>query len=284
VDQTPQKTECSYIPTVINKSIAKEYLLRNRVLQRAFKRLELLDAKVSRAVLRGRDDGNIILLPDTLATLSSGEQFENQKHYRRNLGRIKGLSKGLSRKKEGSKNWYKHALKLAKAQYRVVSQRSDTLHKMTTYIARTYALIGMEDLSTKGMLTNHHLAQAVSDASFYETQRQLCYKSESYGGYVQLVSRWYPSSKTCHHCGWIKADLTLADREWICGGCGKANNRDENAAHNIEAEALRLVTDVPGVASSTRKFAGGAGCAGSLATTSETFCEEAGTEMSSDVA
>src|SRR5205807_3371833 len=32
---------------------------------RALERLELLDAKLSRAVLRGRDAGNIILLPDT---------------------------------------------------------------------------------------------------------------------------------------------------------------------------------------------------------------------------
>ena len=207
----------------------------------------------------------------TLATLSSGEVYENQRHYRKGLGRIKGLSKGLSRKKEDSKNWYKNVRKLAKAHYRVACQRQDTLHKMTTHVARTYKLIGTEDLSTKGMLANHCLAQAVSDASFYETQRQLCYKSDFYGGYVQLVDRWYPSSKTCHRCGWIKGDLTLADREWVCGGCGVVHERDFNAAQNIEAEALRLITDDSGVASSSRKFACGAGSSGSLATESENF-------------
>ncbi len=134
----------------------------------------------------------------TLATTSSGEVFENQKHYRRSLGRIKGLSKGLSRKQKGSQNWWKTSRKLAKAHYRVACQRQDNLHKMTTSLARTYALIGLEDLHTKGMLANHHLAQAVSDASFFEVQRQLLYKTEQYGGSVQLVSRWYPSSKTCH--------------------------------------------------------------------------------------
>ena len=104
----------------------------------------------------------------TLATLSCGERFENQKHFRRNLGRIQGLSKGLSRKVEGSQNWWKHSKKLAKAHYRVACQRQDALHKISTHVARSYALIGLEDLNTKGMLANHCLAQAVSDASFFE--------------------------------------------------------------------------------------------------------------------
>jgi len=65
VVQTQPETECSFIPTVINNSIARVYTWRNRVLQGALERLELLDAKVSRAVLRGRGVGNNILLPDT---------------------------------------------------------------------------------------------------------------------------------------------------------------------------------------------------------------------------
>ena len=213
----------------------------------------------------------------TLATLSNGEKFENQKHYRRNVGRIQGLSKGLSRKVEESQNWWKHAKKLARAHYRVASQREDVLHKMSTEVARTYALIGLEDLNTQGMLANHHLAQSVSDASFFEVKRQVLYKAEQYGGYVQLVDRWYASSKTCHHCEWVKKDLTLADRVWICEQCQAANERDFNAALNIRDEALRLITDVPVVASSGHKFACGAGSAGSFK--SETFCCEAGTKM-----
>jgi len=215
----------------------------------------------------------------TLATLSDGETFENQKHYRQNLGRIKGLSKGLSRKVEGSQNWWKNAKKLAKAHYRVACQRQDSLRKMTTHVARSYALIGLEDLNTKGMLANHHVAQAVSDASFFEVKRQLLYKAEQYGGYVQLVDRWFPSSKTCHDCGWVREDLTLADRVWACEQCGTVHDRDLNAAIMVETEALRLVTGVPVVASSGHKFACGAGSAGSLCGESETFCGEAGTKV-----
>ena len=199
----------------------------------------------------------------TLATCSDGERFENQKHFRRNLGRIQGLSKGLSRKVEGSQNWWKQTKKLAKAHYRVACQRQDALHKMSTHVARTYALIGLEDLNTKGMLANHCLAQAVSDASFFEVKRQLLYKAEQYGGSVQLVDRWYASSKTCSRCGWINDDLTLADRVFICHDCGLVIDRDLNAAINIRKEALRLITDVPVVASSERKIACGAESSGS---------------------
>jgi putative transposase len=213
----------------------------------------------------------------TIATTSSGETFENQKHYRRNVGRIKGLSKSLSRKVEGSQNWWKNTKKLARAHFRIACQRHDTLHKMTTQLAHTYALIGLEDLNTKGMLANHHIAQAVSDASFFEIKRQLLYKAEQYGGSVQMVGRWFPSSKTCHVCGWVKEDLTLADRAWLCEHCGIIHERDLNAAIMVETEALRLITDVPVVASSERKFACGAGSSGSCE--SETSCDEAGTTV-----
>jgi putative transposase len=213
----------------------------------------------------------------TLATLSDGMVFENQRHYRRSLGRIKGLSKGLSRKVEGSRNWWKNTKKLAKAHYRVACQRADTLHKLTTYVARAYALIGLEDLNAKGMLANHSLAQAVSDASFFEVKRQLLYKSEAAGAYVHLVDRWFPSSKTCHVCGWLKEDLSLADRVWKCEQCGTTHTRDLNAAIMVEREALRLRTDAPVVASSGHKFACGVGSSGSLGGEGETFCDEAGT-------
>jgi putative transposase len=215
----------------------------------------------------------------TLATLSDGETFENQKHYRRALRRIKGLNKGLSRKVEGSQNWWKQSKKLAKVHYRVVCQRQDALHKMTTRVARTYALIGLEDLNTNGLLANHSLAQTLSDASFSEIKRQLLYKAEQYGGAVQLVDRWFPSSKTCHACGWIKEDLTLADREWKCEQCGSFNERDLNASLNIKNEALRLVSDVPVVALSEGKNTCGAGSVCSRRVESRSFCDEAGTKV-----
>jgi putative transposase len=91
------------------------------------------------------------------------------------------------------------------------------------------------------------------------------------------VDRWYPSSKTCSSCDWVDEDLTLADRVFTCEACGLSFDRDLNAARNIQAEALRLITDVPVVASSERKFAGGAGSSGPEM--GETFCCEAGMDF-----
>jgi putative transposase len=87
--------------------------------------------------------------------------------------------------------------------------------------------------------------------------------TRQYGGFVLLVDRWYASSKTCSNCGWIHDDLTLADRVFICHECGVRIDRDHNAAINIRKEALRLIMDVPVVASSERKIACGAERSGS---------------------
>lgn len=141
-------------------------------------------------------------------------------------------------------------------------------------MTRTYAPVGLEDLNAKGMLANHKLAQALSDASFFEVKRQFLYKTEQYGGYVQLIDRCYPSSKTCPTCGWVDEDLNLSDRVFICEGCGLSLDRDLNTSLNIRKEALRLVTDVPTVASSARKFACGVGSSGPLG---EASWEEAST-------
>ena len=52
------------------------------------------------------------------------------------------------------------------------------------------------------------------------------------------IDRWFPSSKTCHHCGSINKDLTLDDRQWVCPHCGSIIERDYNAALNIRDMGL----------------------------------------------
>jgi len=92
------------------------------------------------------------------------------------------------------------------------------------------------------------------------------------------VDRWFASSKMCSACRWIDEELNLADRVFLCHDCGLVIERDLNASLNIRKEAIRLRSDVPGVASSARKFAGGA--ESSDLETGEPFCCEAGTTVS----
>ena|SRR6266550_9007847 len=70
------------------------------------------------------------------------------------------------------------------------------------------------------MLQNRKLSRAIADVGLYEFRRQLTYKAEHAGSFVNVVSRWYPSSKTCSGCGWVDEDQTLADRVFICEECG----------------------------------------------------------------
>lgn len=168
----------------------------------------------------------------TLATLSDGTAFDNPKALRSNLKKLKRLSRSLSRKKKGSANRKKARLKLAKLHYRISCIRKDALHKLTSYLTKTYTDIGIEDLNVRGMVKNRKLSRAVSDVGFYEFRRQLEYKALLYGARVVVADRWFPSSKTCSECGEVKPALELSERSWSCN-CGAVHDRDVNAAINL---------------------------------------------------
>ena len=103
-------------------------------------------------------------------------------------------------------------------------------------------VICMEDLNVSGMLRNHNLAGSIQELNFGEFKRMLEYKAHWYGRKLVLVDRFYPSSKTCNHCGYINKKLKLSDRQWICPDCGKIIERDYNAALNIRDESIRILS------------------------------------------
>ena len=169
-----------------------------------------------------------------LATLSDGEVIANPRHLKRRLKKLKRLQRVVSRRQKGGKNRKKAVRKLAKLHRQIKHQRSNTLHQVTTRLAKTKSVLVIEDLHVSGMLKNHHLAQAIGDVGFYEFKRQLLYKASWYGSRVILADRWEPSSKRCSGCGWVDADLTLADRTFHCEQCGLVLDRDLNAAINLK--------------------------------------------------
>jgi putative transposase len=173
----------------------------------------------------------------TLATLSDGTAIPNPRPLKRHLKKLKRFQRAVSRKVKGSKNRRKSVQRLARLHRRIAHQRKNTLHQVTTRLAKTKSVIVIEDLNVSGMLKNHHLAQAISDVGFGAFRRQLLYKAGWYGSRVVLASRWEPSSKTCSGCGWVDAELTLAGRTFQCrnpqGGCGLVLDRDLNAAINL---------------------------------------------------
>src|SRR5579885_2732286 len=168
-----------------------------------------------------------------LATFSDGTVVPNPKPLKSQLRKIKRFHRAVSRKVKGSKNRKKAARRLGRLYRKVANQRQNTLHQLTTMLAKTKQVIVIENLNVSGMLKNHHLAQAIADGGFFEFKRQLLYKARWYGSRVILADRWEPSSKTCSGCGWVKEDLTLADRTFHCQQCGLVRDRDLNAAINL---------------------------------------------------
>lgn len=181
-----------------------------------------------------------------LATLSTSEGYENQAFLRTALKKLRQANKRLHRRVKGSKNREKARRQVARLHYRITCMRDDVLQKLTTRIADCYGIIGIEDLNLKGLLKNRRLSRSFSDATLGKLLNLLTSKVEQRGGQVIKVGRFFPSSKTCHCCGWKWEDMELSDRVFLCQNpqCPYyqfKQDRDHNAALNILREALRLI-------------------------------------------
>lgn len=168
----------------------------------------------------------------TLATLSTGVVFKNPKYYYQEAAKLKRLQKQLSRKKKGSNRRLKARMKVDRQHNRIANLRNNTVHHVTTYLSKNHAKVVIEDLNVAGMMANHKLAKAIADCGFHEFRRQLEYKCKKFGSELRIVSRWYPSSKTCSSCGNIQ-DMPLKDRMYDCNSCGISIDRDLNASVNL---------------------------------------------------
>jgi len=168
------------------------------------------------------------------AITSDGEVFENPKHLRKAQLKLKYIQRKYSKYK-GKRTKYK----LAKAHEKVANQRKNFLHKVSSKLIRENQSIALENLNVSGMLKNHNLAQAISDASWSSFVSMLEYKADWYGVNLLKIGRFAPSSKTCSCCGSINKELTLKDRSWTCSNCGSFLDRDKNAACNIKTFALK---------------------------------------------
>ena len=179
----------------------------------------------------------------TLATLSDGKTYHLPKKIAKENKKLKREHKKLSRKQVKSANFKKQVLKLRKVYKKIKNIKQDFLHKTTTEIAHNYKVIKMEDLNTSGMLKNHKLARSLANASFYQFKQLLTYKVNNLqhkdkDKKLMIIDRFYPSSKLCSCCGYKKEKLALSERIYVCEQCGFKENRDVNAAINIEKYSI----------------------------------------------
>jgi putative transposase len=168
-----------------------------------------------------------------LCTLSTGEVIAGAKSYKKYEAKLSRMQWLNRHKIIGSANWKKAHILIGRLHRKIANIRKDTLHKLTTLLAKNHGTVVIEDLNVSGMMANHKLAKTIADMSFFEFRRQLTYKCELYGSKLVVVDRWFPSSKTCSNCGTKKETLTLNERVFECGHCGFTIDRDLNAAINL---------------------------------------------------
>ena len=173
---------------------------------------------------------------------SDGEVFENLHFKKSESNKIKILQRQLSRKVKGSNNRNKARIRLSKEYKKINDKKQYYLHQVSNTLINENQVICMEDLNVKGMLRNHKLAESIQEMNFGEFKRMLEYKANWYNRRIVFVDRFYPSSKTCHKCGYINKQLKLSDRQWKCPQCGEIVERDYNAALNILDEGLRIIS------------------------------------------
>jgi len=176
-----------------------------------------------------------------LCITSEGKKYENHKFLKKSKHRIARMQRSLSKKTEGSRRYEKARIRLAKEHQKIANRRKDMLHKVSREIVMSSSFVAVEDLKIKNLLKNHKLAQAISDASWYEFVSMLEYKCQWYHVPFQKIGTFYASSQICHTCGYVNPvtkDLNV--REVCCPVCGEVYDRDINAAKNILSEGLRL--------------------------------------------
>ena len=191
------------------------------------------------------DGIGIDLVIKTLATFSDGTRVPNIKTFRRVRvleKRLKRLQRKVSRKylinKCNKYNKTKNIIKLEK-QIKLIHRsirniRINHIHKFVSVLVKKQPkYIAIEDLNVKGMMKNKHLAKDIANCSFYTIREHIIRKATEHSVVVQLVDRFYPSSKTCSNCGGYKKDLKLSQRVYSCNHCQEKIDRDLNAALNI---------------------------------------------------
>lgn len=140
-------------------------------------------------------------------------------------------------------NWQKARIDKSRNQAKIANKRKDYLHKITTELVRSYDVIVIEDLKTKNLLKNHHLAKSIANNSWYLFREMLEYKCKWYGKKLVKVSPNY-TSQICSNCGYHSGKKPLDVREWTCPKCGTYHDRDINASINILNRGLKKLKEL----------------------------------------
>ena len=171
---------------------------------------------------------------------SAGRKANYPHWYRKSEGKVAKIQRKLSRMQKGSKNYENTLMRIRKLHTKIRNQRRDFLQKRSTELIRQYDVIVVEDINLRAMGGALTLGKNLHDNGFGMFRNMLSYKLERKGSVLVKVAWNYPSTKTCHTCGFVNPKVVLGISEWDCPQCGAHHLRDVNAAKNIEEEGRRI--------------------------------------------
>jgi len=171
--------------------------------------------------------------------LDNGRRIDSPEWYKASMKDLRKAHRKLSRCQRGSRNRHRALLELERLYERISNRRRDWFFKLANELTDQYTVICVENLNLDGM--KRLWGRKISDLACAEFMSILEWVSMKKGAIVVKIDRWYPSSKTCHHCGTLNQKLSLEDRIWVCECCGAILDRDVNAAINIREAGLSVL-------------------------------------------
>jgi putative transposase len=181
------------------------------------------------------------------ATLSDGNHWKPVNSFRKHEERLRKAQQALSSKVKYSQNWRKAKARVQREHAHIANVRRDYLHKATTAICNSHAVVYVEDLQVRNMTKSatgtcaapgkhvrakSGLNKAILDQGWYEFRRQLEYKLAWKGGWLVAVPPHH-TSQTCPDCGHVSADNRQTQALFACVACGYENHADVVGAINI---------------------------------------------------
>ena len=194
---------------------------------------------------------------NNFAATSEGELIAPLIAYWHHMGRLAQLQRQIEHKRKGSANWRKLQARISRLHVRTANCRNDFLHKFSTRLSKSHALVAVEALPVKNMSASASgtvaepgknvaqksgLNRSILDQGWGEFRRQLRYKLGWAGGLLIEVDPRYTSQR-CVLCGHAERANRPTQSDFECRRCGHTAHADVNAAQNILADAyLKVAT------------------------------------------
>jgi transposase len=159
-------------------------------------------------------------------TLSDGTKINTKVPLSK---RIRLEHRRLSKKKKGSKNYFKQKLKLRKAYEKQNQKKRDLKNKIVSHFKYNYSHIGIQNENIQGWKKKfgRQIQQSILGGIICGIKKL---------PQTSVVDRFFPSTQLCPECGNLKK-LRLSERIYSCD-CGYSEDRDIHAARNILRESI----------------------------------------------